>query len=156
MPGSLRPFLLPGGVLTLKVVCLAWHGQVKTSGLAREAGRRRMSAPGRVPGLGAGYVAGEGDLPGHGLACKEAEGQRMFWRLHFAWRCAIKIMECGSIIRALPVEKKALAGKGVLLQQRGERPTPFAPDRLRRGYAAAICVNLVVGERWSLAYHGGR
>jgi hypothetical protein len=37
--------------------------------------------------------------------------------LHFAWRCAIKIMECGSIIRTLPVEKRALAGMGVLLQQ---------------------------------------
>ena len=24
------------------------------------------------------------------------------------------------------------------------RPTLFAPDRLRRGYAAAICVSLVV------------
>lgn len=34
--------------------------------------------------------------------------------------------------------------------------TPFAPNRLRRGYAAAICVSLVVGEQWSLAYHGGR
>jgi hypothetical protein len=33
----------------------------------------------------------------------------MFWRLRFAWRCAIKIMECGSISRTLPVEKKALA-----------------------------------------------
>jgi len=45
---------------------------VKRGGLAREAGRRRMSAPGRVPGFGAGDVAGEGDLPGHGLAYKEA------------------------------------------------------------------------------------
>jgi len=49
-----------------------WCRRVKTAGLARESGRRRMSAPGRVPGFGAGYVAGEGDLPGHGLACKEA------------------------------------------------------------------------------------
>ena len=37
-----------------------------------------------------------------------------FWLLHFAWRCGIKSMECGSIIRTLPVEKKALAGEGVL------------------------------------------
>ena len=49
-----------------------WYRQVKTAGLAREAGRRRMSAPGRVPGFGAGDVAGEGDLPGHGLAFEEA------------------------------------------------------------------------------------
>jgi len=72
LPGSLRPLLLPGRVLTPKVVCLVWCGQVKTVGLAREAGRHRMSAPGRVPGFGAGYVAGEGDLPGHGLAFEEA------------------------------------------------------------------------------------
>jgi len=45
------------------------------------------------------------------------EGQRVFWLLHFAWRCAIEIMECGNIIRTLPVEKRALAGMGVLLQQ---------------------------------------
>jgi hypothetical protein len=51
------------------------------------------------------------------LPAKRREGQRMFGRLHFAWRCAVKIMECGRIIRTLPVEKKALAGKGVLLQQ---------------------------------------
>ena len=51
------------------------------------------------------------------LPAKRREGQRMFWRLHFAWRCAIKIMACGSITRTLPVEKKALAGMGVLLQQ---------------------------------------
>jgi hypothetical protein len=36
------------------------------------------------------------------------------------------------------------------------RLTPFAPDRLRRGDAAAVCVNLAAGEQWSLAYHGGR
>jgi hypothetical protein len=51
------------------------------------------------------------------LPAKRREGQQMFGRLHFAWRCAIKIMACGRIIRALPVEKKAPAGKGVLLQQ---------------------------------------
>ena len=52
------------------------------------------------------------------LPAKRREGRRMFWRLHFAWRCAIiKIMECGSIIRPLPVEKKAFVGMGVLLQQ---------------------------------------
>jgi len=51
------------------------------------------------------------------LPAKRREGQRMFWVLHFAWCCAIKIMECGSIIRTLPVEKRALAGMGVLLQQ---------------------------------------
>jgi len=51
------------------------------------------------------------------LPAKRREGQRMFWVLHFAWCCAIKIIECGSIIRPLPVEKRALAGKGVLLQQ---------------------------------------
>jgi hypothetical protein len=51
------------------------------------------------------------------LPAKRREGQRMFWLLHIAWRCAVKIMECGRIIRTLPVEKKALAGKGVLLQQ---------------------------------------
>jgi hypothetical protein len=51
------------------------------------------------------------------LPAKRREGQRMFERLHFAWRCAIKITECGRIIRALPVEQKALAGMGVLLQQ---------------------------------------
>jgi hypothetical protein len=51
------------------------------------------------------------------LPAKRREGQRVFWLLHFAWRCAIKIMACGSIIRTLPVEKKALAGMGVLLQQ---------------------------------------
>jgi hypothetical protein len=51
------------------------------------------------------------------LPSKRREGQRMFWVLHFAWCCAIKIMVCGSIIRPLPVEKKALAGMGVLLQQ---------------------------------------
>jgi len=45
------------------------------------------------------------------------ESQRVFWLLHFAWRCAIEIMECGNIIHTLPVEKKVLAGKGVLLQQ---------------------------------------
>ena len=52
------------------------------------------------------------------LPAKRREGQRMFWRLHFAWRCAITIIACGSIIRTLPVEQKALVGKGVLLQQR--------------------------------------
>jgi len=72
LPGSLRPFLLSGRVLTLKVVCLVWCRQVKRAGLAREAGRRRMSAAGHVPGFGAGDVAGEGDLLGHGLSCKEA------------------------------------------------------------------------------------
>ena len=52
------------------------------------------------------------------LPAKRREGQRMFWVLHFAWRCAIvKIVACGSIIRTLLVEKKALAGMGVLLQQ---------------------------------------
>jgi len=51
------------------------------------------------------------------LPAKRREGQRMFWRLHFAWRCAIKIMACGRIIRTLPVEKKAFVGMGVLLQQ---------------------------------------
>jgi hypothetical protein len=56
----------------------------------------------------------------------------MFGLLRFAWRCAIKIMACGSIIRTLPVEKRALAGMGVLLQQ-GERPTSFAADS---GFAA--------------------
>jgi hypothetical protein len=55
--------------------------------------------------------------PGVSLPAKRREGQRMFWLLHIAWRCGIKIMECGSIIRTLPVEKKALAGMGVLLQQ---------------------------------------
>ena len=54
-----------------------WCRQVKTAGLAREAGRRRMSAPGRVPGFGAGYVAGEGDLPVMVLPAKRCEGQRM-------------------------------------------------------------------------------
>jgi len=77
-----------------------------------------MSAPGHVPGFGAGYVAGEGDLPGMALPAKRREGEQMFGLLRFAWRCAIKIMACGSIIRTLPVEKKALAGMGVLLQQR--------------------------------------
>jgi hypothetical protein len=72
LPGSLRPLLLSGGVLSRRRVRLVWCRQVKTAGLAREAGRRKMSAPGRVPGFRAGYVAGEGDLPGHGLACKEA------------------------------------------------------------------------------------
>jgi hypothetical protein len=57
------------------------------------------------------------------LPAKRREGQRMFWRLHFAWRCGIKIIECGSIIRTLPEEKKALAGI----------PTPFAADS---GFAA--------------------
>jgi hypothetical protein len=52
------------------------------------------------------------------LPAKRREGQRMFGLLHCAWRCAIKIMECGSIIRTLPVEQKAIAGMGVLLQQR--------------------------------------
>ncbi len=33
-----------------------------------------------------------------------------------------------------------------------DRLTPFAPDRLRRGYAVAICVSLVVGKHWGLAY----
>jgi hypothetical protein len=47
------------------------------------------------------------------LPAKRREGQRMFGRLRFAWRCAVS----GRIIRALPVEKKAPAGKGVLLQQ---------------------------------------
>jgi hypothetical protein len=51
------------------------------------------------------------------LPAKGCEGEQMFWRLHFAWRCAIKIMECGSIIRTLSVEEKALAGMGILLQQ---------------------------------------
>jgi len=51
------------------------------------------------------------------LPAKGREGQRMFWLLHIAWHCAIKIMACGSIIRTLPAEKKALAGMGVLLQQ---------------------------------------
>jgi hypothetical protein len=51
------------------------------------------------------------------LLAKRREGQRMFRLLHFAWRCAIKIMGCGSIIRTLPVEKRALAGMGVLRQQ---------------------------------------
>ena len=51
------------------------------------------------------------------LPAKRREGQRMFGLLHIAWRCAVKIMECGRIIRTLPVEKKALAGMGVLLQQ---------------------------------------
>jgi len=41
----------------------------------------------------------------------------MSGRLHGAYRFAIKIMACDSIIRTLPVEKKALAGMGVLRQQ---------------------------------------
>jgi hypothetical protein len=72
LPGTLRPLLLSGGVLSRRRVRLVGCRQVKTAGLAREAGRRRMSAPGRVPGFGAGDVAGEGDLLGHGLACKGA------------------------------------------------------------------------------------
>jgi hypothetical protein len=51
------------------------------------------------------------------LPAKRREGQRMFGRLRFAWRCAVKIMECGRIIRTLPVEQKALGGMGVLRQQ---------------------------------------
>lgn len=51
------------------------------------------------------------------LPAKRREGQRMFGRLRFAWRCAIKIIACGNIIRALPVEQKALAGMGILRQQ---------------------------------------
>ncbi len=71
-PGSLRPLLRSGGVLSRRRVRLVWCRQVKTAGLARESGRHRMSARGRVAGLGAGDGAGEGDLPGHGFACKEA------------------------------------------------------------------------------------
>jgi hypothetical protein len=66
------------------------------------------------------------------LPAKRREGQRMFWLLHFAWRCAIKIMACGSIIRTLPVEKKALRA-WVSCSSRGKRPTPFAADS---GFAA--------------------
>jgi hypothetical protein len=38
------------------------------------------------------------------LPAKRREGQQMFGLLRFAWRCAIKIMACGSIIRTLPVQ----------------------------------------------------
>jgi len=38
-----------------------------------------MSAPGRVPGFGAGYVAGEGDLPAVALPAVVREGRRVFW-----------------------------------------------------------------------------
>ena len=72
LPGSLRPLLLCGGVLSRRRVRLVWCRQVKRAGLAIEAGRRRMSAAGHVPGLGAGDGAGEGDVPDYGLACKEA------------------------------------------------------------------------------------
>jgi hypothetical protein len=86
LPGSFRPLLLSGGVLSRRRVRLVWCRQVKTAGLAREAGRRRMSTAGRVPGFGEGYVAGEGDLPAVALPAKRREGQRMFWLLHFAWQ----------------------------------------------------------------------
>jgi hypothetical protein len=74
--------------------------------LAREAGRRRMSAAERLPGLEVGDGAGEGDLPSMVLPAKRREGQRMFWRLRCAWRCAM-IVGHGRIISILPVEQKA-------------------------------------------------
>jgi hypothetical protein len=55
--------------------------------------------------------------PGISLHMKSREGQRMFWLVHFTWCCAIKIMDCGSIIASCQARKKALAGIGVLRQQ---------------------------------------
>ena len=66
------------------------------------------------------------------LPAKRREGQQMFGLLRFAWRCAIEIMECGNIIRTLPVEKKRLRAR-VSCSSRSERPTPFAADS---GFAA--------------------
>ena len=80
------------------------------------AGRRRVSIPEPFARLWAGYVAGEDDLPAMALPAVVREGRRVFWPLCFACRCAIKVMECGSIVCTLPEEKRALAGKGVLRQ----------------------------------------
>jgi hypothetical protein len=72
------------------------------------------------------------------LPAKRREGQRMFGRLHFAWRCAVKITECGRIIRTLPVEKKALAGirylapAGVSAQHRLQRTAASPLAGMRR------------------------
>jgi len=51
------------------------------------------------------------------LPAKRREGQRMFGLLHIAWRCAIKIMACGSIHPRLASREKSVVGMGVLLQQ---------------------------------------
>jgi len=40
---SLRPLLLPGGVLSRTMVRLAWRRKVKKARMTREADRRRMS-----------------------------------------------------------------------------------------------------------------
>jgi hypothetical protein len=103
-----------------------------------------MSAPGRVPGFGAGYVAGEGDLPAVALPAVVREGRRVFWPLCFACRCAIiRVMERGSIVCTLPEEKRALAGKGVLLQwavapNMRFHADGFAASRLAAGEAQAV------------------
>ena len=109
--------MLAGGVLTLGFgspgVARAGQGG-RPAGVA---GRRRASVGGRFSGLWAGYLACEGDLPAVALPAVAHEGRRVFWRLRFACCCAINIMECGSIVRALPAEEKASVGKGVLFRR---------------------------------------
>jgi len=86
--------------------------------LGRQGGRsaQGVGANRRFALTGAGYVAGEGEWPGHGLAwngeCKARSVQARVLCLAMCW----KVMECGRIVRTLPEEKTALVGKGVLLQ----------------------------------------
>jgi len=93
-----------------------------------QAGENGWAGKGRLVGagcpllgvslaLGRAMLQAKATCPGASLPAKRREGQRIFRLLRFAWRCAIKIMACGSIIRTLPVEKRALAGMGILRQQ---------------------------------------
>jgi hypothetical protein len=67
------------------------------------------------PVPGAGWLVGSGVLPAMSLPGVVREGQRAFWLLHFAWRCAIKFSSVK--VRALCQQQKAgLVGGGVLLQ----------------------------------------
>jgi len=91
----------------------------------------------------AGYVAGEDDLPAMALPAVAHEGRRVFGPLRFACRCAIKVMERGGVVRALPEEKRALAGKGVLRQwavapNKRLHADGFAASRLAAGEARAV------------------
>jgi len=77
------------------------------------------------------------------LPAKRREGQRMFGLLHFAWRCAIEIMECGNIIRTASREKGAcghgcLAPAGVSAQHRLQRTAASPLAGMRREAAKAL------------------
>jgi hypothetical protein len=73
---------------------MGWQGRLVGAG---------CPLPGVSLALGRAMVQAKATCLVMALPAQRRESQRMFWQLHFAWRCAIKIMACGSIIRTLPV-----------------------------------------------------